>query len=209
MIDCSNAMAYSARASAELCAMKLEDDIKDSKNTKKLLCKAIFPFFKHFIKKSGLDTLRENARCKLDKLTRLEEERCSSLDRTAELFGELLGEVFSYGLDQSKKVLAYEIGFHTGKFIYAADAADDYQKDIKSGSYNPLAELFGDSFGDEQKNSIKTALLCELKQLEAAVNLVDFSSCPDIGEIIYNIIYLGMPEQMDRALYKSERTDNK
>ncbi len=214
MTDFSESAAYAARASAGLCAFKLEDDISDSKRGKRLAFKALSPFFSHFKKKACLPELEITVKKKLESLSLLEDERCASLDKTAEVFGELLGEVFCYGLDGDKRTLAYEVGFHTGKFIYAADAADDYLSDIKSGSYNPLIEIYGDSLEDSQKESIKTALLCELGRLEAAVNLIDFSSCPDIREIIYNVIYLGMPEVMHKALYncndkKSERKSRK
>lgn len=211
MIDVCPALIYSAGASAELSYFKLEDDIRDSKRTKKLLASALFPFFKHFKKKSGIDGLGDTIKKKLDALSDTEKEKSASVDLPAELFGELLGEVFSHGLDGPERKIAYAVGLHTGKFIYAADAADDYPSDLKSGSYNPFVQLYGNDFSDDKKQTVKTALLCELQNLEAAVNLIDFSTCPDIGEIVYNIIYLGMPEQMENALYhnKSERTTNK
>ncbi len=209
MIDISESMSYSARASVGLCAFKLEDDIQDSIGAKKLFYKTALPFFKSFKKRASLPELEEKVKGKLLELEKLERDRCASLDMPAQIFGELLGEVFSFGLGGNASTLAYEAGFHTGKFIYAADAADDYPSDLKTHSYNPIFEIYGDSFGESQKSGIEIALRCELKQLEAAVNLIDFSACPDIGEIVNNIIFLGMPEQMHRALYhnNSERTE--
>ena len=208
MIDHTSALAFSAGASAELSYFKLEDDMRDGKRSKKLLSAALFPFFKYFRSRSGIEGLGDVIKEKLDTLSQLEYERCASIDRPAEIFGELLGEVFSHGLNGQERLLSYEVGMHTGKFIYVADAADDYQSDLKSGSYNPIVELYGEDFSEQRKQNVKTALLCELQKLEAAVNLIDFSQCHDIGEIIYNIIYLGMPEQMEHALYhnNSERT---
>ncbi len=201
MIDISDSLCYSAKAGAGLCAFKLEDDIRDSKRGKRLLHLAAFPFFKHFKKRADLPELELKIKSILDSLSKLEEDKCASLDQTAEMFGRLLGEIFAYGLLSDAHTIAYEVGFHTGKFIYAADAADDYEKDLKSGSYNPLVCIYNDSFSKDKKDSIKTAMLCELKRLEAAVNLIDFSGCRDIGEIVYNITYLGMPEQMERSLF--------
>jgi len=207
MIDLSPALFYSAGASAELSYFKLMDDVRDSKRIKKLAATALFPFFKYFKSRSGIDGIGEVIKEKLQELSRVEEERCASLDRPAEIFGELLGEVFSHGLEGTERILAYEAGLHTGKFIYAADAADDYEADLKSGSYNPIVEMYGEDLSNDKKQSVRTALLCELQKLEAAVNLIDFSQCTDVGEIIYNIIYLGMPEQMENALFhkNSER----
>ena len=207
MLDICPSLSYSAKASLALAYYKAKDDLYDSKRRKKILAAAVYPVFLHFKKKAGLPELEESLSQKLCELGRLETEGCASLDRPAGVFGELLGEVFSYGLDGGKRKIAYEAGYHCGKFIYAADAADDYQKDIKSGSYNPLALMYGECFGDEEKKSVQTALLCELSGLERAVDLIDFSDYRDIGEIIKNIIYLGMPEQMNKALFKA--TSNK
>ena len=73
----------------------------------------------------------------------------SSPDEVAEIFGEILGEAFSFGIDgkaredAAKKRILFEIGKHTGKFIYFADAASDLEKDEKSGNYNPFIKCYG------------------------------------------------------------------
>ena len=150
---------------------------------------------------------------KLDALCELEKSKCASIDAPASVFGELLSEIFSYGLDSDSGRIAREIGYHTGKFIYAADAADDYQKDLASGNYNPIVQIYSDGFGEAERQSVKTALLCELHSLGAAAELIDFSGYADLEGIIKNIIYLGMPEQMDLALcrekHKQHRKDAK
>ena len=207
IMNLTPSLQYCAKASVSLASYKAEDDKTDEKRYKRLIYEATFPFFKHFRKKASLPKLNNVIRDTLDQLSRLESERCASLDMTAELFGQLLGEVFCYGLESDARKIAYEIGFHTGKFIYAADAADDYEKDLADGSYNPIVCMYGNEFTPERKNSIKTALLCELSRLEAAVALVDFSDYRDIEGIINNIIYLGMPMQMDKAL--TQRKDNR
>lgn len=207
MLDPVPTLAYSARATSVLAYCKAKDDVQDSSGTKKLLHRTVFPFFKYLKKRGGLPDLESTISAKLDALDELERARTASLDAPAGVFGELLGEVFAYGLDDRSRALAYEIGYHTGKFVYAADAADDYEKDLRSGSYNPLCEAYGGSFSEENRLSVRTALLCELTRLEAAVNLVDFSEYAEFGGIVSNIIYLGMPEVMTRALFKNtERT---
>ena len=208
MLDPSSSFRYSARASAVLSAFKLEDDVADSRRFSRLAHVALLPFFKHFKRKADLDSLGLKIKEKLDLLSALEAQRCPSVDRPAELFGELLGEVFCYGLEGETSNIAYAVGFHTGKFVYAADAADDYLSDLKSGSYNPLCEIWGSDFDDNRKANIEAALLCELHELEAAIDRIDFSGYCDVEAIIKNIIYLGMPEQMHKALYNnSERND--
>ncbi len=202
MLRLNPSLEYSAKAAAELAYCKAKDDISDSRGAKKALHRIIFPFFKYFKKRADLPLLGNRISEKLSELDLLEKSGTASLDAPAGIFGDILGEVFAHGLEGRDRTLAYKIGYHTGKFVYAADAADDYEADLKSGSYNPLCEMYGDSFKEESRRSIHTALLCELSELEAAVGLVDFSSCPDYGEIVNNIIYIGMPEVMTRALFK-------
>ena len=74
----------------------------------------------------------------LEKLHALEEQKCASLDMTADCFGKLLSYYFRCGAPEDKADSAAVIGDMTGRFIYAADACDDYEKDEKNGSYNPL-----------------------------------------------------------------------
>ena len=205
MLTLSPTLSYTARASAQLSYFKAADDVLDSSRAKRTALRLLFPFFKYFKKRADLPELDAVISGKLEALSKLEEADCASLDAPAELFGEVLGEVFSYGLEGSKSTLAYEIGFHTGKFVYAADAADDYDSDLKCGTYNPLVCMYKEHLSEENKKSIKTALCLELAHLERAVALVDFSSHKDAEGIINNIIYLGMPEVMHKALYKEDK----
>ena len=206
MLDSVPTLSYSAEATSVLAYCKAKDDVQDSSGGRKLLHRIIFPFFKYLKRRADLPELENAINEKLAALDELERSRTASLDAPAAVFGELLGEVFAYGLEGSTHTLAYEIGYHTGKFVYAADAADDYEKDLKSGSYNPLCEMYGDSFSSDNRASVRTALLCELSRLEAAINLIDFSLCRDFEGIVSNIIYLGMPEVMTRALFKEHST---
>ena len=207
VLSLSPTLSYSAQASVELSYFKSLDDIRDSAPRKKAVMLTLFPFFKYIKKHAHLPELEASIEEHLSRLTQLEQEKCPSLDAPASVFGELLGEVFSYGLEDKSKLLAYEIGYHTGKFIYAADAADDYEKDLSDGSYNPLALTYGSSLSEDNKSSIKTALLLELSYLERAIELLDFSSYGEIEGIIKNIIYLGMPEVMENALSKDNKNN--
>ena len=111
--------------------------------------------------------------------------------------GELLGELFSYGLSDRNRLVMYQCGYHLGRFIYCADAAEDYEKDRESGSYNPYVALYGgESLTDENRSTIKCALILECKALEAAVNLLPFGSLTTIENIVRNVIYLGLPERI-------------
>ncbi|MFR3389818.1 MAG: DUF5685 family protein [[Clostridium] scindens] len=59
----------------------------------------------------------------------------------AGLFGNIMAEIFAWQPDEWEASLR-KIGFFLGKFIYLMDAYEDVEKDIASGSYNPLKEAF-------------------------------------------------------------------
>ena len=121
------------------------------------------------------------------------------MDAPAEAFGGLLGEVLSYGLEDGKRRIAREIGFHVGKWIYLVDAADDYEEDIRRGRYNPIARVYGDALAPSDRESIAEALTAELVQAERGFDLLNYPDANSRG-IVENIIYGGMPQAARRAL---------
>ncbi len=142
--------------------------------------------------------LSETVRKKLYEIRLLEEAGEASVDKPAGLFGELLGEIFSAELPEGERLVPYRLGYHLGKFILAADAAEDYEKDRASGAYNPYVLMYGgEELTDENRKSIKCALLLECKSIEAAANLLPYGSRATIENIINNIIYLGLVKRID------------
>ena len=79
-----------------------------------------------------------------------------------------------------------------------ADAADDFKKDAKSGSYNPFCLTYGEEdFEKGVPESVKTALYLELKPLAEAVEKLPFEKDKAIEDIIKNIVYLGLPDRIE------------
>lgn len=205
---CENeAIEYTARAFAILTYHKIADDLKD-KDTRRTLLLVARPIVSAAERRAELPELSALVGEKLDAISALERERCASADMPATLFGELLGELFAYGLSDNDRLVMYQCGYHLGRFIYCADAAEDYEKDRKSGSYNPYIMLYGgEELTDENKASIKCALLLECKSLESAVNLLPFGNRATIENIIRNIIYLGLVERISFLDPKREITE--
>ena len=198
MLKENSALEYTARAFAVLTYYKLKDDMSDESGLKRLGVSAVRPIVSIAKGKSELAELAAIVSDRLDRITALEKARCESIDAPAAIFGELLGEIFAYGLPQADRLVPYEVGYHLGKFIYAADAAEDYTDDSKSGNYNPYVILYGGKpLTAENRSSIKTGLLLECKRIEAAVNLLPFGSRATIENIINNIIYLGLPKRIE------------
>lgn len=209
---------YCARMSSVLTYYKLCDDISDSKGIKRIGAIMLKPAASHMRRRARLDAdAQKYIKAKLDELSELEAESCDSLDRAAEPFGELMAYVCSYGFetDSPESRIAREIGRHIGRFIYIADALDDLEDDIRTGSYNPFCTVYKDPKAEvaAEKERIFASLTHELIGIEAAVELMDFSAVPEYGEISKNIIYLGLAELRDRLLdkyaKKAENGDNK
>lgn len=72
----------------------------------------------------------------IQRLSQLEAACCSNPDEPAGCFGALMAELLIYEEDLWADTLR-EMGMALGRFIYLADAAEDYEKDKKKDKYNP------------------------------------------------------------------------
>ncbi len=197
MLNENSAIEYTARAFAVLTYYKALDDLADEGTGRKILTLPLRPILASASRRADIPDISAVIKAKLDEISRLEAEKCKSVDIPASFFGELLGELFSGGLSGSDAVVAREFGASLGRFIYAADAAEDYAEDIKTGKYNPYALLYESKpLTRENKESIKCALILECRRMEAAVNLMPFGNRATIENIIRNIIYLGLPKRI-------------
>jgi hypothetical protein len=210
MLKENDAIIYTARAFAVLTYYKMRDDLSDEGGAKRVLVSAARPVVSHAVSLADMPGLERIAEEKLSAITALERENCESADRPAALFGELLGEIFAWGLSGSDRTVTYQCGYALGKFIYCADAAEDYYKDRSSGSYNPYLLMYGGrDLTAENRATIKCALTLECQNIERAVDLMPFEHRETIEEIIKNIIYLGLIKRisfLDRD-YSEERRD--
>ena len=173
-------LRYCARVSAILTYYNVKDDIDDSPSLK---AKLLLPSAKRYMKKADMPDIGEMISVRLGELSALEKGD-GSLDRNADCFGRLLGEVFAYGL---KSAELYNFGYHIGKWIYMADAADDFEKDKRSGEYNPLS-----AYDILPGEALNTALTLELEAAHACFGRLEHKNRV-LKSIIDNILTLGMP----------------
>ena len=76
----------------------------------------------------------------LHKLSALEAESCANPDAPAGCFGALMGEILVYREDMWSATLR-QLGMALGRYIYLADAAVDYRRDIRKKQYNPFVKM--------------------------------------------------------------------
>lgn len=183
-------IAYSADMSVILTYMKLKDDWQDEHNLKSFAQVAYFFPMKKSAKKypKQFKSIKDN----LSKLSELEKEKTKSIDAVADCFGKLLESLFD--LNSNNKSLAW-LGYHIGRFIYIVDAYKDIEKDLKTKSYNPFIEMYGENLKtDDFKESVKNSLIFTLSEISNAYSLLDIKKNK---ELLDNIIYLGLRKNLD------------
>ena len=116
----------------------LDNWIDDGKRSAKLLASAL---------EGSVEEIRQRfpRQCEaieacVAELSRLEKENCANPDTCAACFGRLMAELFVYEEDLWAPSLR-QMGDALGRFIYLLDAALDYDKDLKKGSYNPYLAM--------------------------------------------------------------------
>lgn len=200
-------LEYSARVSALLVYSSCKDGIRDEKGAKRLFYRAALPYAKRMKKRAALTESETFVSGCLDKLSSLEADLCPSPDMAADAFGELLGGLLSYGFSGSIKEIAYQTGFHTGRWVYLADAVCDYQDDILNGSYNPFIYAFekredAEKFFAEKAEEILTL---ELSEIEKSIILADKTENNMLYECINNIIHGGMKTSFELSAERRRR----
>ncbi len=210
MLEINPAMEFSAKASVLLTRIKLKDNVNDTHGFSRFLAKTV-GLVSVFFKKTDVKLLplADKIKACFEELLVLEREECDSIDMVANTSGELIGHVASFGLDEENARIAYEIGFHLGKWVYVIDACDDLENDVKSGSYNVLKYAFGNELNAEDKSLLKNAMLLELDAMSKCVELIDFSSHRDVEGIIKNVIFDGLVQETDRILDKKTKREKK
>ena len=196
-----DSLGYTAAASLISLKHKLDDDKADHDLGRANIKGLLIPPANHLRNKAINSSDEKEVLCDLDKAVetacttlREAEKHAPSPDEAAEYSGDLTAALLESGLDGTDRRIAHELGRHIGRWIYFADAADDYEKDIKKGRFNPFA-----SEETLPKERIRTSMLLELSAAAKALDLIDFED-KGIEAVVRNIIYYGMPMQADKIL---------
>ena len=209
-MDDNEALAYTSYVSAILMYHKISDTITDDKGMKKLGAYTLMPYAGSAKKRVAKNVyeIAVIADTAMKKLSALEAENCDIPDSPADVFGDMLGQLLAYGLEQKNARIAYEIGLHTGRWVYLTDAIFDYENDWKKGNYNPFLFAFSDleQIKRFKETTLKGIMAMEADSIMRAVNLIDFHGRATLRSCIENIIYDGMEDVLSIAFGK-EQTD--
>ncbi len=144
------ALSQAAALSVSSAYFKLIDNINDSKWYKRLFYRILKPVFSRWRNKAKekypfIDSCVEKMMIAQQKV---ESDACCDIDRAAHPTATMLSEICegipeSFHLKQSfdkqkQKRILNTFGYFLGRWIYLMDAADDFEKDLKSGSFNPF-----------------------------------------------------------------------
>lgn len=176
--------SYAADMNVLLAYYNLQDDWKDDK---KLSRYAAARTLAGQCRKIENDYPRQGqaVRDYMQALGECERMKPDNIEMAACLTGSMLAEIFVRDEDEWAADLR-QMGFFLGKFIYLMDAYEDIEKDMKTGSYNPLVMIRNQDEFDSACQNILMMQMAECCRAFERLPVVD-----DVG-ILRNILYSGV-----------------
>lgn len=204
VIHGNDAIDYAADVMVILAYHKMLDDWRDDRSPLALAGKTALSSSYRKLKK------RHPAVCSgveegLSKLSALEQDQSGSLDRTCEAFADIMEVLFTgydrldFGKNAGPKRALTHLARNLGRWIYAVDALDDYEKDCRDGSYNPLI------YRKNNLEGIGDLLYNYLAEISNAYDLLDLKQNRGIVE---NIIFMGIRRRTDLILRERTETED-
>ncbi|MBO5670232.1 MAG: hypothetical protein J6S41_01665 [Clostridia bacterium] len=177
-----------ARCAALLNYHKLCDDRKDERKWSRAYVKATLLYLplRHMYRRAAAKdaALAAQLATAMNAFAQTEVQALPSADAPAAAFGEATAILLSYGLQGRAYTVARHLGTHIGKWLYFADAVDDYTEDVAKDRFNPLRALYGDGgLTEENRAAIATAMGHELMQADDALALLDYDDARCGGEL--------------------------
>ncbi len=135
----NEAVGYAARMNVALAYYNAKDDWADDRSLSAGILSGVFGRNLEEITDAFPRQCAAIDEC-IRRLSRLEKENCPNPDEPANAFGELMAQLLVLRDDVWAPLLR-QVGFYLGRFIYLADAAIDYRRDVKKRKYNPFAAM--------------------------------------------------------------------
>ncbi|MFI3312486.1 MAG: DUF5685 family protein [Eubacteriales bacterium] len=181
----SRVTQYCALLNVALTYYKCLDDWQDDRNAGKLALSKWFAPSWNVLQTQyprQATAIAEN----LEQLSDLEQNKVYDIDQTANLFGNLMGELFVLDNTDFFAPQLRQLGQGLGRFIYLLDAICDLAEDEKKGRYNPLMGWENRSQNPGHYEDFLNLYLgeatCAFEQLPLVLDV----------EILRNILYQGV-----------------
>ncbi len=162
---------------------KYVDNLNDTKGAKRFFLKLLSPYFKRLHKKAKANCPEaDEILATMTEKQAQAEQSGASIDPAAHPSADALGKLLSLGKDNSE---IYRFGYMTGRWVYLADAADDYDDDKKSGGFNPFSAYTK----EEAMDRAGEAMNLTLSEMTDCFEKIEFNC---FKEILSNIVFEGM-----------------
>lgn len=206
-IRCSDSISidYVTDITVYMTYKKLVDDINDDNSIR---AKIGAGAFKSAYKKASesLNTLGSLIEKNLMRLNKFEKANLDSIDETADCYGEIYRDIFTYNLDKDLDILPAIswMGYNLGRWIYLIDAFEDIEIDIKKDNYNPILVKYIykkdnniESYKKSIRDRISFVLYAALNEASKSYDLIDKNVN---SGIIKNILYEGLYSVTEKVL---------
>ncbi|MGN0106371.1 MAG: DUF5685 family protein [Hominilimicola sp.] len=201
-VENDRAVEYAADMGVMLSFLKLLDDWNDDRSIKALMSMLLFRRGVRKAKRRYPEAY-DSIRVCLDRLSRLEKERCAEIDETADCFAKILEILFTpdFIADENEKRILSWLGYNIGRWIYIIDAYNDIEKDMKKNSYNTFLEKYRGKPLSEIKTELKEKLDISMTfTLENAASAYDLLTVHKNSEVLDNIIYNSLKRKQNLIL---------
>ena len=178
-----------------LCWEKLRDDVQDEGFLKGLPSRFLSRVYRRAYKKAARrlpDFAALTAR-QLAALRELEAAHSPSIDAVADAFAQITAACAADLEDPALRRPMEQVLYHTGRFLYLADALDDLKRDCERDRYNPLRFRFRPENGaltPEDQTYLTQLTDSSVNLAGAALALLPLRA---YGPLLENIVYLGFP----------------
>lgn len=199
--------SFAGAASLIMTYYKIKDDICDSKFLKKIRSYLSMPLVLRGHKKAK-DRYPEIEKIIVEFIINQNdiENFDSGIDASAQPTANALSKIFSLiACDEADKRVLEQLGFFMGRWVYLIDAADDIDKDLKTGNFNPFVN---DLIMNRNMEKSKVYDYCNqvlnqtLSQAISAFNLLNLS---EFKTVLNNIIIQGMPMMQKYILFDKNK----
>ena len=181
------ALELAADESIILTYWKIQDSIQDESFLHAAVAKLLALCLGSAYRKAASlrSSFDQSVQKNLNLLSCLEQENCSSLDRSADAFAQIL--CASIPQDNNNVRVLRQVLYHVGRWIYLVDAQDDLEEDRNAGRYNPIIARYGELVDTD---ALSLTMSQSLELAGAAFQLGEYGCRQSVLE---NILYLGMP----------------
>jgi hypothetical protein len=146
----------------------------------------------------------------IDSQAKLEGEGCAVIDAACEPTAIMMSQLSDYVLGDVATPHTAGLCYDIGKWIYLADALDDYDKDVKRGRYNVLQKAFAApdksslvKAGEGELTFLFNSLFADMREHLANIK---FNFNHDLTD---NIIIMGIPQKTRQLFYGDQQKRKK